>query len=243
MKLNETHVRFLALLWVILYGTSPLNAQTSITRQPNIIFIMSDDHACKAISSYDSTLCMTPQIDRLSKNGIRFTNCFCTNAVCGPSRACILTGNLTHINGMINNDVIFDSSQVTLPKILKTAGYQTAIVGKWHLKSTPSGFDFWKILPGQGEYYNPDFITNGIQKRETGYVTNLIASSAMEWMEHRDQSKPFFLMINNKAPHKPWLPEMKYAMLYDTANIPVPENFFDNYRDRKSTRLNSSHRT
>ncbi|MEO8146242.1 MAG: sulfatase [Bacteroidia bacterium] len=222
---------FTQVIVVLLFQCKSTLAQQSAKR-PNIIFIMSDDHACKAISCYDGSINKTPQIDRIAKNGVRFTNCFCTNAVCGPSRATILTGQLTHINGMINNEVVFDSSSVTLPKILRANGYQTAIVGKWHLKSDPTGFDYWKILPGQGEYFNPDFIENGKKIHEQGYVTDLIAEYALDWLNKRDTAKPFFIMIHNKAPHRPWLPKIENAMLYDTANIPLPVNFYDDYSNR-----------
>lgn len=212
-------------------------AQQNVQR-PNIIFIMSDDHASKAISCYDGSINKTPQIDRMAQNGIRFTNCFCTNAVSGPSRATILTGQLTHINGMINNEVVFDSSKLTLPKILRNNGYQTAIVGKWHLKSNPVGFDYWKILPGQGEYFNPDFIENGKKVREQGYVTDLVADYALQWINKRDTSRPFFIMIHNKAPHRPWLPKPENITLYDTAQIPLPDNFFDDYTNRSDAAKN-----
>lgn len=230
-KKNNRKINIVSAVALLFFYHSASLAQL-VNRQPNIIFIMSDDHACKALSCYDGSINQTPQIDRIAKNGVRFTNCFCTNAVCGPSRATILTGQLTHINGMINNEVVFDSSSVTLPKILRANGYQTAIVGKWHLKSDPTGFDYWKVLPGQGEYFNPDFIDNGKKIREQGYVTDLITQYALDWMDKRDTTKPFFIMINNKAPHRPWLPKLENVMLYDTANIPVPVNFFDDYSSR-----------
>lgn len=219
---------------MLLQGISVL-AQQNIHR-PNVIYIMSDDHASKAISCYDGSINKTPNIDRIAKNGIRFTNCFCTNAVSGPSRATILTGQLSHRNGMINNEVVFDSANLTLPKVLRSNGYQTAIIGKWHLKSNPTGFDFWKVTPGQGEYFNPDFIVNGEKVREQGYVTDIITDNALEWIDQRDKTKPFFIMIHNKAPHRPWLPKFENITYYDTANISLPDNFFDEYnnRDRKS---------
>ncbi|MFZ4398775.1 MAG: sulfatase [Bacteroidales bacterium] len=202
------------------------------TQRPNIVFIMSDDHASKAISCYEGSINKTPQIDRIARNGVRFTNCFCTNAVSGPSRATILTGQLSHINGMINNEVVFDSANLTIPKVLRTNGYQTAIVGKWHLTSTPSGFDFYKICPGQDEYFNPDFIENGEKIREKGYITDIIADESIEWMSKRDTTKPFFIMIHNKAPHRSWLPKLENIGIYDSLNIPIPDNFFDDYSNR-----------
>lgn len=201
-------------------------------QRPNIVFILSDDHATKSISCYNGSINKTPHIDRIAQGGALFTNTFCTNAVCGPSRATILTGKLSHVNGMVNNEVVFDSSQSTLPIILRAEGYQTAVIGKWHLKSNPSGFDYWKVLPGQGEYFNPDFIENGVKIREEGYVTDLIAQHALRWMDRRDTTRPFFLLIGNKAPHRPWLPKPEYAMLYDTADISLPGNFFDPYTSR-----------
>ena len=215
---------------LVLQGISTLAQQQ--TQRPNIIFIMSDDHASKAISCYDGTLNKTPQIDRLAQNGVRFTNCFCTNAVSGPSRATILTGQLSHLNGMTTNEVSFDSTQLTLPKVLQAGGYQTAIVGKWHLKTYPTGFDYWKVLPGQGEYFNPNFIENGKKVREEGYVTELITADALQWIAGRDSTRPFFIMIHNKAPHRPWLPKMDYAMAYDSVRIPLPDNFYDDYLHR-----------
>ncbi len=133
---------------------------------------------------------------------------------------------------MINNEVVFDSASLTLPKVLRANGYQTAIIGKWHLKSEPTGFDFWKVLPGQGEYFNPDFIENGKRKREKGYVTDLVTDYSLQWMNQRDTTRPFFIMIHNKAPHRPWLPKPENATMYDTVNIPLPENFYDDFKNR-----------
>ncbi|MCX6232531.1 MAG: sulfatase [Bacteroidetes bacterium] len=215
---------------LFLQGVTTLAQQNQ--QRPNIIFIMSDDHAAKAISCYDGSINKTPNIDRIAANGVRFTNCFCTNAVSGPSRAVILSGQLSHLNGMINNEVTFDSATLTLPKVLRANGYQTAIIGKWHLKSNPTGFDFWKVLPGQGEYFNPDFIENGKKVREQGYVTDLITDNALNWLKDRDKTKPFFIMIHNKAPHRPWLPKFENATMYDTVKIPLPFNFFDDYSHR-----------
>ena len=212
-------------------------AQQNMQR-PNIIYIMSDDHASKAISCYDGSINKTPQIDRIAKNGVKFTNCFCTNAVSGPSRATILTGQLSHINGMVNNEVVFDSARLTLPKVLRANGYQTAIVGKWHLKSTPAGFDFWKVMPGQGEYFNPDFIENGKKVREEGYITDIITDNALQWIRKRDTARPFFIMIHNKAPHRPWLPKFENICSYDTAHIPLPDNFFDDFNNRSAAAKN-----
>lgn len=199
---------------------------------PNIIFIMSDDHAYQAISAYDGSLNKTPNIDRLADEGIRFTNSFCTNSICGPSRAVMLTGKYSHINGHIDNQVTFDGSQQTFPKLLQKAGYQTALVGKWHLKSEPTGFDYWNILPGQGNYYNPDFIENGEKKRIAGYVTDLTTDFAINWLDNRDTEKPFCLLVHHKAPHRNWMPAPEYLNKYDDVQFPVPETFFDDFSTR-----------
>jgi arylsulfatase A-like enzyme len=199
---------------------------------PNIIFIMSDDHAAKAISAYDTTLIRTPNIDRIAGEGIKFTNCFATNAICAPSRACILTGTYSHINGLIDNGVVFDSTQVTFPMLLQEAGYQTAMIGKWHLKTQPMGFDYWNILPGQGAYYNPDMIEMGKKTRHTGYVTDIITEKALDWLRGRDAGQPFCLMMHHKAPHRNWMPRLDLANRFDTVLFPVPGNFHDDYNGR-----------
>jgi arylsulfatase A-like enzyme len=201
--------------------------------RPNIIYIMCDDHCEQAISSYGHSLNKTPNIDRIGNQGVRFTNCFVTNSLCGPSRAVLLTGKFSHLNGFIDNDSKFDGSQQTFPKLLQGAGYQTAIVGKWHLVSNPTGFDYWDVLTGQGDYYNPDFIENGKKERKEGYVTNLITDYSLDWLEHkRDKSKPFCLMIHHKAPHRNWMPDIKNLNKFDDLNIPIPDNFFDDYATR-----------
>lgn len=196
---------------------------------PNIIFIMSDDHASKAISAYDSSLIQTPNIDRLASNGMRFDRCFCTNAICAPSRAVILTGKYSHMNGVVDNSRSFDGSQQTLPKILQQSGYQTAIVGKWHLKSEPTGFDYWFILPGQGDYYKPDFIGSEGKTSIEGYVTDIITEQGIEFMEKRDPDKPFFMMLHHKAPHRSWQPAMRHLGMYDETKFPIPGNLYDDY--------------
>lgn len=203
------------------------------TNQPNIIFIISDDHAEQAISAYGHGLNQTPNIDRLAKKGVRFTNATVTNSICAPSRAVILTGKHSHKNGLINNEVTFDGSQATFPKLLKEAGYHTAIVGKWHLKSEPTGFDQWMVLPGQGEYYNPDFRTSEGIIRIPGYVTDIITEKSLEWLDNiKKQDKPFCLMVQHKAPHRNWMPAPEYLNQFDNTEIPVPDNFFDDYSTR-----------
>ena len=198
----------------------------------NILFIMADDHAYQAISSYGKGLNITPNIDKLAGEGVRFENSFVANSICGPSRACMLTGKYNHINGMIDNRTTFDGSQQTFTKLLQQHGYLTAIVGKWHLKSDPTGFDYWNILPDQGEYYNPDFIEMGKKKRIEGYVTDLTTDFAINWLNKRDKSKPFCLLLHHKAPHRNWMPEPDNLNLYDDKDFPLPKTFFDDYATR-----------
>ena len=200
--------------------------------RPNIIYIMSDDHGYQAISAYGYGLNHTPNIDALAEKGVLFTRAFVTNSICGPSRAVMLTGKHSHINGFKDNHSTFDGSQQTVAKLLHNAGYQTAVVGKWHLVSDPQGFDYWNIVPGQGQYYNPDFIENGVQKRINGYVTNITTDIALNWLNKRDKSKPFFLMYQQKAPHRNWMPEEKYYHLFDNTKFTVPSNYFDDYSTR-----------
>jgi len=208
----------------------------STNKRPNILFIFSDDHAYQAISAYGGRLANvapTPNIDRLAKKGILFTKCCVTNSICAPSRATILTGKYGHLNCVMDNRDIFDGSQRTFPKLLQKAGYQTSIIGKWHLKSKPTGFDYWDVLPGQGHYYNPDFLTSLGKNREHGYVTDIITDKALDWLKDiRDKSKPFMLMLQHKAPHREWKPGLKHLKKYEGIFIPEPENLFDNYNGR-----------
>lgn len=208
--------------------------------RPNILFIFSDDHALNAISAYGGPLkevAPTPNLDRISDEGAIFTRSYCTNSICGPSRAAILTGKHSHVNGYLdNNNSAFDGSQTTFPKLLQKAGYQTAIVGKWHLVSAPQGFDYWEILPGQGSYYNPDFLQqDGTKKRYTGYCTDLITDRAIEWLDKRDKKKPFMLMCQHKAPHRNWSPAPRHYDLFEGELIPEPETLFDDYAGRSGT--------
>jgi arylsulfatase A-like enzyme len=203
--------------------------------RPNIIFVFTDDHASHAISAYGSRINQTPNIDRLADEGMLFRNAFVTNSICAPSRAVILTGKHSHLNGIFTNRERFDSAQVTFPKLLQQAGYQTAIVGKWHLKSAPTGFDYWEVLPGQGDYYNPRFRTHGDTVRYTGYVTDIITDRALDWLQNaRDSDKPFMLMYQHKAPHRRWQPGPEHLTLYDDATIPEPPTLFDDYEGRTS---------
>ncbi|MFH0991931.1 MAG: sulfatase/phosphatase domain-containing protein [bacterium] len=213
-------------------GYSLLSAHQG--KRPNILYIMSDDHARRAMSCYGSTVNLTPNIDRIAKEGVRFDQSFCTNSICAPSRAVILTGKYSHLNGQIDNAVTFDGSQQTVPKLLRAAGYQTALIGKWHLKSDPTGFDYWNILPGQGQYYNPDFIEVGARKRIPGYVTDLTTDFAFDWLSKRDRQQPFFLMLHHKAPHRNWMPALRHLTLYNDREYPLPETFFDDYSTRSA---------
>lgn len=202
----------------------------------NIIYIMTDDHAQQMISAYNSKYGHTPNIDRLAEEGVRFTNSFVTNSICGPSRACLLTGKHSHKNGKINNEVAFDGSQQTFPKLLQQGGYQTALIGKWHLESTPTGFDHWEILPGQGDYYNPVFFNDQDTVQRMGYATDIITSLSIEWLEHYDQSKPFSLFIHHKAPHRNWMPNLPDLCVYEDREFDLPENFHDTYEGREAAR-------
>lgn len=211
--------------------------------RPNIVFIFSDDHALNAISAYGGPLkdvAPTPNIDRLAKEGAIFTRSYCSNSICGPSRAAILTGKHSAHNGFVDNDASkFDGTQTTFPKLLQRSGYQTAMIGKWHLVTKPTGFDHWEILPGQGNYYNPDFVTaSGIQKTE-GYCTDLITDKAVAWLESgRDKSKPFVLMCQHKAPHRNWSPAPRHLKVFDGVQIPEPSTLFDDYANRSVTLKN-----
>jgi arylsulfatase A-like enzyme len=201
-------------------------------KRPNIIFIMTDDHASHALSCYGSTINKTPNLDRLAKEGMLFKNSFCTNSICAPCRAVILTGKYSHINGVIDNRKKFDGSQQTFPKLLQKAGYETAMIGKWHLKTDPTGFDYWNVLPGQGLYYNPAMIEMGQRKKYTGYVTDIITDHCLKWLKKRRADKPFCLMYHHKAPHRRWEPGPKHLTMYDDVTIPEPDNLFDDYSNR-----------
>ncbi|ADY52368.1 sulfatase [Pseudopedobacter saltans DSM 12145] len=221
---------------VLLSGALGLVAQAQTVQKKdkklNIVFIMTDDHTTQALSAYDSRLIETPHLDRLAKEGIKFNNCFVTNAVCGPSRATILTGKYNHINGLTDNHKVFDSTQVIYPQLLKKAGYQTAMIGKWHLGSTPMGFDHYSILPNQGEYYQPTFIENGKKIQEKGYVTDVVTDKAIGYLESRDKEKPFLLIYQQKAPHRNWLPAQRHLGMFDDKTFVEPSNLLDDYSNR-----------
>ena len=202
---------------------------------PNILFIMSDDHAEKAISAYGSELSRlapTPNIDRIANEGALFEANYCCNSLSGPSRAAVMSGKHSHANGFMRNGNKFDGSQLLVQKIFQANGYQTALIGKWHLVTKPTGFDYWTILNDQGEYYNPDFITENDTVRIDGYVTDIITEKTIDWLEHRNRNKPFFMMMNHKAVHRNWWPAERHYHLYDNVDFPVPANYFDDYEGR-----------
>jgi len=200
---------------------------------PNIVFIMSDDHAYQAISAYGHELNDTPNIDRIANEGALFDKGFVTNSICAPSRAVMLTGKHSFINGKVDNIQDFNWNQDNFAKQLQTAGYQTAMVGKIHLRGLPQGFDYSAVLPGQGHYYNPDFLINGIKKRIEGYVTTITTELSLDWLKNkRDPTKPFLLLYHQKAPHRNWKPEEKYLTLFDDKTFDPPANFFDDYSNR-----------
>lgn len=220
----------LALLVLSFFG-----AYVPAAQQPNIVFIFADDHAFQAISAYNHPLKLlhTPNIDRLAREGMRFDRCLVPNSICGPSRATVLTGKYSHKNGFYNNsNSRFDGSQQTFPKLLKAAGYQTALIGKWHLVSDPTGFDYWHILPGQGLYYNPPMIDNGRPVKHEGYTTDIISDLTLQWLRNRDRSRPFLLMTQHKAPHREWEPALRHLGWDQDRQHPEPPTLFDNYSRR-----------
>lgn len=213
----------------------PEAARAANAARPNILFIFSDDHAYQAIGAYADPrkLNETPNIDRLAREGMLFARCIVPNSICGPSRATVLTGKYSHANGFYNNtNSRFDGAQTTFPKLLQAAGYQTAIVGKWHLVSDPTGFDYWEILPGQGVYYNPPMIRNGQRVKHEGYVTDVVTERSLDWLKGRDRSKPFLLMCQHKAPHREWEPNLKYLGHDRDRKYPEPATLFDDYAAR-----------
>lgn len=224
-------------LVLMVVGTTAMSCSCAAPPQkqhPNIIFIMSDDHAYQAIGAYGSRLIQTPNIDRIGKEGIRFNKCFVTNSLCSPSRAVILTGRYSHRTGARDNSfsMRIDSGIVTFPMLLQKGGYQTAIVGKWHLRNQPKGFNYSSILISQGQYYNPDFITNGDTARVHGYVTNIIMDKALNWLSSiRNPDKPFCLLVHNKAPHRDWLPDTTDLKEF-TKDLPLPATLYDDYSGR-----------
>lgn len=228
---------FLTSFIFIIIGCNKLsNEEDVLSKRPNILFIMSDDHAYQAISAYDKTLINTPNIDRIANEGILFTNATVANSICAPSRATILTGKHSHINGKIDNLTPFDTTQVTFPQLLKKAGYQTAMFGKLHFGNNPKGIDEFMIVPGQGRYINPDFITtNGDTVNVTGYATDIITDMVINWLDKKRQAdKPFLMMYLNKAPHRAWWPSPAKFKEFSKKEFPIPATLFDTYENRGS---------
>jgi len=220
-------------LFMLLAGL--LMAAHAKSERPNILFVFTDDHAPHAIGAYNGWLKSvnpTPVIDKLARQGMLFERSFCSNSICGPSRAVILSGKHSHKNGFMNNGNSFDWNQQIFPKILRKNGYQTAIYGKSHLKGKPQGFDDWAVLPGQGLYYNPDLIFPDGRRRVDGYCTDVVTDLAVNWLkEKRDKSKPFMMMVQHKAPHRNWMPALRHLSLYDDIDIPEPPTLFDRWED------------
>jgi len=234
--MNLADIIFVAFICILLFSCTHDQSEDPLSR-PNIVFIMSDDHAYQAISTYNSELIQTPNIDLIADQGIKFCRSFVTNSICAPSRAVILSGKFSHLNGITGNDAVFDGNQETFPKILQRNGYQTAIIGKWHLRSHPTGFDYWNVLPGQGDYYNPDFIKNGEDTVYRGYVTDIITDLSINWLENRDKKKPFCLLMQHKAPHRSWMPALKHLELFNDEDFALPENFYDDYTGKEALKV------
>ncbi len=220
-------------LIIIVLGLTGCTSKSTAPQPPNILFIMSDDHAYQAISAYGHGLNETPQIDRLAKEGAIFTRACVTNSICAPSRAVLLTGKHSFINGKVDNVQPFNWDQENFPKLMQANGYQTAMIGKIHLDGIPQGFDFSMVLPGQGQYYNPDFLIDGKRVKKEGYCTEIITETTLDWLKNtRDPNRPFCLLYHQKAPHRNWQPAPKYLTLYDDVTFEPPVNFFDNYEGR-----------
>ena len=231
-------IRLQKLLLGALCASILIPSIVSAADKPNILFIFTDDHCEQALSAYDSRRITTPNMDRIARDGMRFNRCYVTNAICGPSRAVIQTGKYSHINGFVRNGNRFNGDQQTFPKLLQTGGYQTAVVGKWHLASTPQGYDYYDVLKGQGPYYNPPMITSGddgepVTVSHTGYTTDIIIEKSLNWLkEKRDPEQPFMLMCQHKAPHRNWMPGPKYLNWLDDVDIPEPDTLWDDYQGR-----------
>ena len=205
-----------------------LVSQLAISQQrPNIIYIMSDDHDNDAISAYNKQFISTPNLDRLAKEGMKFNRAFVGNSICSPARATLLTGQHSHKNGIKDNFTRFDSSKTTIAHLLTQAGYQTALIGKWHLHSYPTGFNYWKILPGQGIYYDPRMITmQGDTITEKGYATDVITNDAIQWLDKIDRHQPFALLLHHKAPHRNFVPALKYLEQFHSKTFPEPATLY-----------------
>jgi len=229
-------------IWNFLFALIVATVGTTVSAadRPNIVFVFTDDHAPHAIGAYGGWLkdvAPTPNIDKLADDGMLFVNSFCTNSICGPSRAVIQTGKHSHLNGFLRNGNKFNGKQQTFPKLLQKSGYTTAMIGKWHLghHMEPQGYDYWDILPGQGQYYNPDFISKKGKRRVDGYCTDIVTDLAIDWLKKgRDESKPFMLMCQQKAPHRTWMPALRHLTLFDDMDLPEPPTLFDEHKDDAS---------
>ena len=213
-------------------------------KRPNVLFVMTDDHATSALGCYGNPLVRTPVLDRLASEGVRFTNAFCTNSLCAPGRAATITGTYSHRNRILGNSEMkgqeehLDQSLPTFPRILQANGYRTALVGKWHMSDDPRGFDYWCVLPGQGVYFDPELIENGQRKKFTGYASDVTTDLALRFLEQAGSDragdgKPWCLVYQHKAPHRPFLPPPRHAKLYDGVELPYPATFDDDYATRK----------
>ena len=234
-------VLLVIILSLVMASACTVSSKKETNVPPNIIFIMTDDHGYQALSAYNDALIETPNLDRISNEGVLFSQSFVSNSICSPSRAVLLTGKFSHENGQRMNGQSFDGSQETFPKLLQAAGYETAMIGKWHLGSDPTGFDYWDILPGQGDYYNPDFNKMGETRRLEGYVTNLITDAALQWLENRNTDKPFCMLLHHKAPHRCWMPDTSHLHLYNDVKFPLPVNFYDTYEGREAAAAQRMH--
>ncbi len=236
---------FLAMFILFACGNNGKNSVTEKSTRPNIIYIMADDLTTQAISAYENgifdDIAPTPNMDRLAKEGMLFQNVMCTNAICGPSRAAILTGNYSHVNGYFKNERggQFDNTNWTFPQEFQKNGYQTSLFGKWHLGTEPVGFDEYRFHAAnvqQGKYWDPVYNHNGKEVEEKGYATNLTTDFALDWMaKNRDAAKPFLMLLQYKAPHRAWEPDTMYAKLWDDIEMPYPANFNDDYKGRELT--------
>jgi arylsulfatase A-like enzyme len=234
-KSTDVHTSFRALSLSLLAVAFAFTGCRPTPAPPNILFVFADDHASHAVGAYGSVINETPNIDRLATEGMLFENAFVTNSICGPSRATILTGQFGHLNGVPTNREELHPTKLTFPKLLRKAGYQTVMMGKWHLKSRPEGFDHFEVLRGQGPYYNPTLYTESDTVEYTGYTTDIITDRVLEWLTGgRDRKKPFMVMYQHKAPHRWWDPGPDHLSMYDDREIPEPADLFDDYEGRTS---------
>ncbi len=233
---NSSWLPALAFTFFLLHSTAGVPRSNAAEQsRPNVIYIMADDHGYQALSCYGSPLIETPNLDRIADEGMRFDRAFVTNSICGPSRAVMLTGKYSHINGFRTNGERFNGAQPHLGKYLQGAGYQTSVVGKWHLKTEPTGFDDFHILKGQGPYYNPPMLTPEGTVKHTGYTTDIITDETLEWLdEKRHKDEPFLLLYQHKAPHRNWMPGPDHLNDFDDVTVPEPLTLFDDYVGRTS---------